>query len=80
MYGRRRFFYLVVKDGIIPLVPNETVLGHIDQKIKSLVLELHWTNKDIDGLYLDDIDRFGLMYWYNVIEKNHEEIKKIMPK
>lgn len=44
--------------------------------VKTVVREHHWTPEIINGLYLDDIDRFGLEYWYNDVKECVNEIKK----
>ena len=48
----------------------------ISNMVKTVVREHHWSPDIINGLYLDDIDRFGLEYWYNDIIECVKEIKK----
>lgn len=35
--------------------------------IRTVVQEYHWSMSEIENLYLDDADFFGLEYWYNYI-------------
>ena len=44
--------------------------------IKSVVNEYHWTPHYIDDLYCDDIDHYGIIYWYNNILEMHKKIPK----
>jgi len=37
----------------------------LNNAIKTVVRQHHWTPEQIKGQYLDDIDLCGLMYWYN---------------
>jgi hypothetical protein len=50
-------------------------LDIIDALIASVVTNFNWTPHYChERLYLDDMDVFGLIYWYNLIpEKNKKE-------
>lgn len=43
--------------------------------IKSIVREHHWSPKEINGLYLDSTDHFGLEYWYDDVVQVHNDLK-----
>ena len=51
-------------------------MGPIDGIVKTIVNEFHWTPTYIDSLYCDDIDHYGLLYWYNNILEMHKKIPK----
>jgi len=44
--------------------------------IKTVVREHHWTPNYVDDLYIDEVDYFGLGFWYNDVKECHDEIKK----
>jgi len=43
--------------------------------IRSVVRVYGWTPKDFESLYLDDMDFFGLEYWFNDAVEFNNEIK-----
>lgn len=43
--------------------------------VKTLIRFHHWLPEKIDGLYLDDIDHFGIEYLYDDIVEYNNEIK-----
>lgn len=47
----------------------------MDNAIVSVVRALHWSPNDIKNLYLDDADFFGLMFWYDDVDKHNEQLK-----
>ncbi len=47
----------------------------IGNMIKSIVREHHWSMQIIDELYLDDLDIYGLQYWYNDVKEVSEQLK-----
>ena len=42
----------------------------------NLIREHHWSPSVIGGLFLDDLDKYGLFYLNNDILKMHEETKQ----
>ena len=47
----------------------------LDAAIKTVVRALHWSPKEIENLYHDDADFFGLFYWYEDVRSHIGEIK-----
>ena len=43
--------------------------------VKSVVREFKYTPKDIDELYLDEIDYHGLIFWYNDVLQIQKDLK-----
>lgn len=43
--------------------------------VTTVVREHHWSPTEINGLYLDDIDHFGLIYWYEDIKSMIADLK-----
>jgi hypothetical protein len=39
--------------------------GTIDVAVKSIARTYHWTPFEIMKLYADNIDMYGLFFWYN---------------
>jgi len=50
-------------------------LESIDNVIKTVVREHHWRPSEIESLYLDGTDFFGLLYWYEDISEVNNELK-----
>jgi len=48
--------------------------------IKSVVREYHWTPHYVNGLFLDEADHLGLMYWYNDVLEIQKELKSLTKK
>jgi len=48
----------------------------LDNVIKTIVRSTRWTPHYIADLYCDDYDEFGLIYWYNDIKEQNEQLKK----
>jgi hypothetical protein len=48
----------------------------MDNMIRSVVREHHWTPDTISRLYLDCRDHDGLVYWYEDIKAVVAEMKK----
>lgn len=44
--------------------------------IKSVVREHHWTPETINGLFLDEVDHFGLEYWYKDVVKVNKQLEQ----
>lgn len=44
--------------------------------IRNVVREHHWPMSEIESLYLDDADFFGLEWWHNDVEQKYAELKK----
>lgn len=44
--------------------------------ILTVVRQLHWPPSIIGGLFLDDEDYEGLIYWYNDVCKVNSELNK----
>lgn len=44
--------------------------------VKTVVRSLGWSISDLKGLYLDDIDFFGLEYWYNDCVEVQKQMNK----
>lgn len=42
----------------------------------SIVSEFHWTMKEIDNLYIDNIDYQGLVFWYDYLADRVKKINK----
>jgi hypothetical protein len=42
--------------------------------IVSVVREHHWKPAEISGLFLDDEDHLGLIYWYNDVKECSKEV------
>lgn len=62
--------------GFLNRWPSINLLHNLDNVIKSVVWEFKWSPKEIDELYIDDIDHHGLIYWYNhavEMEKKHNK-------
>lgn len=51
-------------------------MGTQDAAIKSIVNEYHWPPKIIDTLFCDDLDYYGITYWYNNLKELHDSIPK----
>ena len=51
-------------------------MGSLENIIKSVVWEFHWTPFYIDELFIDDIDHHGLIYWYDFVLEREKEINK----
>ena len=47
--------------------------------IKTVARFHHWTPNVLNGLYLDDEDHFGLIYWYNDVLKVISELESQNP-
>lgn len=43
--------------------------------IKSIVREHHWPPDIIGGLFVDNLDYHGLIYWYEDVKELSEELK-----
>lgn len=56
--------------------PGDDFLDALDAVIKSVVRFYHWSPNEIENLYLDDTDFFGLIYWYDDL---HEMKKQNTP-
>jgi hypothetical protein len=48
--------------------------------VKTIVRTFHWTPEVINGLYCDDIDHFGIEYWYNDCKEVNEKLNEKTPK
>ena len=44
--------------------------------VKTVVREHHWSMSEIERLYLDDADVFGLEYWYNDVKECVDKLKQ----
>lgn len=44
--------------------------------IKSVVREHHFSPAEIDAFFLDDIDYHGLEFWYNDVRQVSKELKE----
>lgn len=42
----------------------------------SVAAQYHWPPQTYEGLYLDDADLFGILWWYEGIVKDEKEFKK----
>jgi len=51
------------------------VAANIDDMIKSVVNEHHWSPSIIDQMYLDHLDYHGIGYWYDNAKEMHDKIK-----
>ena len=40
----------------------------------SIARTYHWTPWEIEKLYVDDSDKYGLLFWYNDAKKMADEI------
>ena len=49
--------------------------ANIDDMIKSVVNEHHWSPSIIDQMYLDHLDYHGIGYWYDNAKEMHDKIK-----
>jgi hypothetical protein len=47
----------------------------LDNFIKTVVREHHWSPDIIDDLYIDDKDHYGVEYWYNDVNEVITEMK-----
>jgi hypothetical protein len=45
--------------------------------ITSVVGEYHWLPTYIGSLFIDDLDHYGLEYWYDIVAKTNKEIETI---
>ena len=43
--------------------------------IYSVVMQLRWSPYEIDSLYLDDQDHWGLEYWYENIKDYSKQLE-----
>lgn len=43
--------------------------------VKTIVNEYHWFPDKIESLYLDNIDMYGITFWYDNILEMHEKLK-----
>jgi len=49
--------------------------ANIDDMIKSVVNEHHWSPSIIDQMYLDSLDYHGIGYWYDNAKEMHDKMK-----
>jgi hypothetical protein len=47
----------------------------MDNMIKSIVREHHWTPNTINDLYVDDMDHFGIEYWFDDVKEVSDSLK-----
>ena len=47
----------------------------VNNMVASVVRSYHWTPRQIDEMYLDDEDYYGLEYWYNDVMEVSDELK-----
>ena len=50
--------------------------SEVELWIKTVIYNYHWTPDYISGLFLDDLDLFGLEWHYNTIKGVDNDIKK----
>ena len=50
--------------------------ANIDDMIKSVVNQHHWSPSIIDQMYLDHLDYHGIGYWYDNAKEMHDKMKK----
>ena len=43
--------------------------------VKTVIREHHWPPSEVGGLYFDDLDFYGLKYWYNDAVECNEQLK-----
>lgn len=43
--------------------------------VDTVIGEMRWTPWEVDKLYLDDDDYFGIEYWYNYVCELNEKLK-----
>lgn len=48
--------------------------------IKTLCREFHWEPKTIGSFFIDNMDHFGIWFWYNDVEETTSEIQASIPK
>ena len=61
---------------VIYLYDVEILQTNFENMVRTVVREHHWSPTEIENLYLDDADFFGLMWWYNDILEVNEELNK----
>jgi hypothetical protein len=44
--------------------------------VASIARTYFWTPWDIDRLFLDDLDEYGLFFWYNDAKQMSDELRK----
>ena len=42
--------------------------------IKQIVLELKWLPNQIGSLFIDNVDYYGLEYWFDAVQKMLKEL------
>lgn len=48
--------------------------------VATVIFEHGWTPNEIDGLFCDGIDHFGLKWHYDLIMEKNEKIRRSMKK
>lgn len=48
----------------------------LENAIKSIVREHHFSPAEIDALFFDDTDYHGMMFWYEDVKAVNAELKK----
>lgn len=43
--------------------------------VDTVALEMKWLPKDLGSLFIDDEDMYGLVYWFNRIQKMIKRIE-----
>ncbi len=41
---------------------------------------MKWLPKDVGSLFFDEMDFYGLLYWYNDIKETNDELESKIPK
>ncbi|NCX55601.1 MAG: hypothetical protein EBW87_00160 [Burkholderiaceae bacterium] len=80
MSGGGGFFYLIglsQDSNDITDITDETTMNNI---IKTIVRQYHWSPAQIGDLFFDREDYYGIMYWHDDAVEVNREMESLMPK